>query len=739
MEGEHHQRDGRRRRKIPKDFDQLTRRAKEGDPKAAYRLGKLLLLERDVSVKEYIGSDSRTQLGLKYIEEAARTLPDAMCELGRYLQGKNKLRKGFSWYRKAALAGNVDGMYGYAMGLSKKDQLDEKLEYLRKAEKERHYRATAELGIIYLTGQGVTKDESKGIDLLRSAVSRGYKEEHLKRKLRKRGLDIEIDKRHSRKRNRKIPRRTVEGGQRVLIPTSSTTSFRAERIEKKRRPDGYRHTKPSKNDWTDSDLNKLKRGVLRVQELRTRLDLYPKDWENIAKTEFTMSGKTFSELRNKWEELQMQEEDNAMAKNLSASLTNYQLNVSETAGSSFKSSKTGAKSDERSWTLAPGNNYSPSLINKDKKDGNLKSRIEYLSENLSEYINTLQKKSSTWDKVYVKLLEVWNRLDKRCESIIIEWNQKFGATSSSIQRFLISVLDAAMDDQKDFPLPTNVKNCMKDWKRIKWMSWGLIGLHPMLCKMENNISSALDELKSHVEDQEKQLESQLENIKQRLKINMNKHDRQRKRLHECNRKYKEPLEEYLQKCFDLGFEREEGLKRIAIYEDRDESSRPSGLVELLALKTKIKDWKTRIGKTDNEVCDLKTRKLAIEKESTESQKRFDSFLKVAENLIPDHGASEKVQKLVDKLFRAGQNVTIMKIENKRTFLRHRKGLIKSINAKKAIVCVEDTMNMGTSSECEVSLADLCVVGAGRKDFLSFPLPSSLIAATADSMPPAHNL
>ena len=78
--------------------------------------------------------------------------------------------KARQWYRKSADAGNVDGMIFMAFKSDADKDDAEAFKWLTKAAQARNVWAISELGMRYLKGRGVAKDDTRGERLMREAA-----------------------------------------------------------------------------------------------------------------------------------------------------------------------------------------------------------------------------------------------------------------------------------------------------------------------------------------------------------------------------------------------------------------------------------------------------------------------------------------------------------------------------------------------------------------------------------------
>jgi uncharacterized protein len=141
-------------------------------------------------------------LGFEYFTKAARQgYAPAQYQLAKcYLRGEGNTSldgaQGFHWLIEAARKGHVDAQYDLSMSVVHTDQ-DDAMRWLEKAAKQGHQEAAQELarmiettltpqaqagdphkqyklGLFYLLGLGVPKDEVKGVEWLTQAAKKGY-------------------------------------------------------------------------------------------------------------------------------------------------------------------------------------------------------------------------------------------------------------------------------------------------------------------------------------------------------------------------------------------------------------------------------------------------------------------------------------------------------------------------------------------------------------------------------------
>ncbi len=141
-----------------KGFNCFTKAAKQGSPPAQYQLAKCYLRgEEDTPIDE--------TLGLYWLEEAAhKGHRDAQYDLGMHSSHNNQNDEAIRWLEKAARQGHEQAAKELA-------ELIEKVVFSKAKAGDSHNQY--KLGLFYLLGLGVDKDEAKGVEWLKSAADKG--------------------------------------------------------------------------------------------------------------------------------------------------------------------------------------------------------------------------------------------------------------------------------------------------------------------------------------------------------------------------------------------------------------------------------------------------------------------------------------------------------------------------------------------------------------------------------------
>ena len=150
-----------------------VRRAADADlPTATYLLA--VLTEHGFGVTSDLAAAARL-----YQQAAEKGLPSAQFRLGLALIDGSLVDQdpvaGEAWTRRAALAGNVEAAYflGDRNAKSRPPDFAEAATWYRRAAEAGHQAAARALASLYLTGNGVAKDEKEGTRWLRTAANSG--------------------------------------------------------------------------------------------------------------------------------------------------------------------------------------------------------------------------------------------------------------------------------------------------------------------------------------------------------------------------------------------------------------------------------------------------------------------------------------------------------------------------------------------------------------------------------------
>ena len=150
-----------------------VRRAADADlPTATYLLA--VLTEHGFGVTSDLAAAARL-----YQQAAEKGLPSAQFRLGLALIDGSLVDRdpvaGEAWTRRAALAGNVEAAYflGDRNAKNRPPDFAEAATWYRRAAEAGHHAAARALASLYLTGNGVGRDEKEGTRWLRTAANSG--------------------------------------------------------------------------------------------------------------------------------------------------------------------------------------------------------------------------------------------------------------------------------------------------------------------------------------------------------------------------------------------------------------------------------------------------------------------------------------------------------------------------------------------------------------------------------------
>ena len=158
------------------------RSAKLGNVEAQYNLGRLLIREQTIA-------ESSDEWQMWLATAANQGLIEAQATLGQRQQmlanseygtpeARNRLREtSTKWLHKAAMIGNADGQFYYAVALQKgwgtKRDLEGAVAWFERASAQNHGLAQLELGRCYAWGLGVTSSNEKALEYFMLAQANG--------------------------------------------------------------------------------------------------------------------------------------------------------------------------------------------------------------------------------------------------------------------------------------------------------------------------------------------------------------------------------------------------------------------------------------------------------------------------------------------------------------------------------------------------------------------------------------
>lgn len=160
-----------RYRQYPAAFAEFSYLQEEGDPIAAYYLGRMYQLGQGVSV------DLNQATALFQMADSGYYFP-ASSELGKILVDRGDFKNGLNFLRKAALAGEVNAAYElgniYSEGKSVDKSPNIAFGFYKTAALNGHMKAQYQLAKMYFDGSGVPQDYASARKWLTRSANQGY-------------------------------------------------------------------------------------------------------------------------------------------------------------------------------------------------------------------------------------------------------------------------------------------------------------------------------------------------------------------------------------------------------------------------------------------------------------------------------------------------------------------------------------------------------------------------------------
>lgn len=157
---------------VDSEFDELCRKAAEGDAGAQNNLGEYYKKSNSYSTATRLFSKEATEQG----RAIAHYIIGFCCSKGNGIE--QDYAEAVKWYKKAAKQGHAEAQcnlgYYYATGKGVQQDYEEAVKWYTKAAKQGNANAQFNLGLCYENGIGVEQDIEEAINWYKKAVEQGH-------------------------------------------------------------------------------------------------------------------------------------------------------------------------------------------------------------------------------------------------------------------------------------------------------------------------------------------------------------------------------------------------------------------------------------------------------------------------------------------------------------------------------------------------------------------------------------